>query len=180
MFQFAPISPRIKILDDKRQWQNNGHMVIDSERTKIYTDYYKTHEAEPNDLKRAHCLYEWAKNRTLTVEEEDIFVGQLGKSYRALQHYLDWKPDGMLDSISGTDEEFKAGWQKEGGFCYMSDEDRAIFLDACLYWKDRCISARTEAYLPETLRAMGGSGCIEYYARRPHVGDRPQGHYCAN
>ena len=63
---------------------------------------------EPNNLKRAHCLYQWAKDRTLTVEEEDIFVGQLGKSYRALQHYVDWKPDGMYASVSGTDEEFRA------------------------------------------------------------------------
>ena len=180
MFAFAPISPRIKALDEKRQWQNNGHMVIDSERTRIYTEYYKAHEEEPNNLKRAHCLYQWAKDRTLTVEEEDFFVGQLGKSYRALQHYVDWKPDGMMASISGSDEDFRAGWQKEGGFCYMSDADRAIFLNACQYWRGRSISDRMEGYIPEKLKTMAGDGCTEYYFRRPWAADRPQGHYCAN
>ena len=47
MFQFKPISPRIQTLRDKRA---NAKTYMDAERTKIYTDYYKTHENEPNDL----------------------------------------------------------------------------------------------------------------------------------
>ena len=43
MFQFAPISDRIQKLREKREWANRGHVHMDGERTKIYTDYYKTH-----------------------------------------------------------------------------------------------------------------------------------------
>ena len=51
MFKFAAISPRIQRLRDKRDAANKGRTILDGERTKIYTDYYKTHEAEPNILK---------------------------------------------------------------------------------------------------------------------------------
>ena len=62
MFQFKPISPRIQTLRDKRA---NAKTYMDAERTKIYTDYYKTHESEPNDIKRAHCMYEWVSKKTI-------------------------------------------------------------------------------------------------------------------
>ncbi len=66
MFEWAPISKSIQVLLDKRTKSNaaGGHsVVLDSERTKIYTDYYKAHEGEHPILKRAHCLYEWAKKQ---------------------------------------------------------------------------------------------------------------------
>ena len=53
-FEFAPISDRIARIREKRSIFTSGvGMSINSERTKIYTDYYKAHENEYPILKRA-------------------------------------------------------------------------------------------------------------------------------
>ena len=51
---------------------------INTERTKIYTDYYKTHPAEYPILKRAGCIYDWCAKHKPLVMDEDILVGSLG------------------------------------------------------------------------------------------------------
>jgi formate C-acetyltransferase len=52
MFQFAPVSDRIAKIRAKRDAFTQGNLItINSERTKIYTDYYKAHPSEHPLLK---------------------------------------------------------------------------------------------------------------------------------
>ena len=70
MFQFTPVSNRIRKIRDKREVFTSGrNMTINSERTKIYTDYYKTHENEFPILKRAGALYSWCSTKKTNVFE---------------------------------------------------------------------------------------------------------------
>jgi pyruvate formate-lyase/glycerol dehydratase family glycyl radical enzyme len=177
MFQFKPISPRIQTLRDKRA---NAKTYMDAERTKIYTDYYKTHENEPNDLKRAHCMYEWVSKKTILVEDEDIFVGNLGRTFRALNSFVEWDASWLYNATNSDDESFHAAWQTDGCFALMTDEDREIFRDAAEYWMQRSLTARFTAYLPPKIFSLKGNGCSDFFARRPSVGGVPQGHYCPN
>ena len=87
MFQFAPIDPRIQHLLEKRS-KGNRNAHLDGERTKILTDYFKSHEAEPYDLKWAHYLYEWCAKKTIRVEPDDVFVGNMGRNYRDLLLFI--------------------------------------------------------------------------------------------
>ena len=185
MFQFAPISDRIQKLLDKREWANHGHIHMDGERTKIYTDYYKAHEAEPYNLKRAHCLYEWAAKKTVMVEDEEIFVGNLGRTYRSIQPFVEWNPGWLGELLDEDDETFRRLWQSPGCFAYMSDEDRETFRDACAYWADRSISARAMETVPPSIAHLMGDGCTDFLAATYTGGVRaictmPQGHYIAN
>ena len=185
MFQFAPISDRIQKLREKRAWANRGHVRMDGERTKIYTDYYKTHEAEPNNLKRAHCLYEWVKNKTILVEDEDIFVGNLGRTYRATLPYVEWNADWLHDAVFDTDENFRKAWQTPGCYAYMSDEDREIFREATEYWMDRSITARARETVPPSCTYLMGDGSTDFFnstytTGEPSICTMPQGHFIAN
>ena len=57
MFEFAPMTERIKRVRAKRDVFTSGkYMTVNSERTKIYTDYYKEHENEYPLLKRSGAL----------------------------------------------------------------------------------------------------------------------------
>ena len=123
MFAFRPVSPRIEVLRNKRA---RARTYMDAERTKIYTDYYKQHEAEPVDVKRAGCLYDWCAKKTILVEDEDIFVGNLGRTFRALSSFVEWDAHWLWDATTGDDESFRAAWQTEGCFAYMTDGDRLL------------------------------------------------------
>lgn len=180
MFKFAAVSPRIQVLRDKRSAANKGRTILDGERTKIYTDYYKAHEAEPNILKRAHCLYEWCSNKTILVEDEDIFVGQLGRTYRALNSFVEWDATWLHQASHDDDNSFKTAWQSEDSFAYMSDSDREIFKEASEYWIDRSLSARYLEIIPPFLQNFQGNGCSDFFARKPNLGGVPQGHYSPN
>ena len=72
------LSDRIQKLKDKREWYNDGHLRLNSERTRILTDYYRTHEAEYPILKRAGFLYDWCAKREIHIEDEDILISSTG------------------------------------------------------------------------------------------------------
>ena len=85
MFQFVPMSDRIKAIRAKRDaFESGQYLTINTERTKIYTDYYKAHENEYPMLKRANALYAWAETREIKVFDDDIFVGVPGPDQRCL------------------------------------------------------------------------------------------------
>nr|MCR5845599.1 hypothetical protein [bacterium] len=181
MFQFAPISEKTQGLLNRRLNANKGNVYMDAERTKIYTDYYKAHEAEPTDLKRAHCLLEWASKKTIRVEEDDIFVGNLGKTYRSLMCFMEWGSGWMYDATHGDDEMFVKAWQTPGCFARMTDEDREIFAEASEYWLDKSIQARVEACVPPEMRYYCyGDGCDDMWMRRDKLSFMPQGHVSPN
>ena len=72
-------------------------MTVNSERTKIYTDYCRSHENEYPLLKRSGALLEWAKTRQCNVFDDDIIVGTPGPDERSLSPYVDldcrWIPE---------------------------------------------------------------------------------------
>ena len=183
MFEWAPISKNIQVLLDKRRKSNlaGGHsVVLDSERTRIYTDYYKAHEAEHPILKRAHCLYEWAKNRAIWIDDDDIFVGSLGRSYRSLHMYVEWNVSWLDELVNDSDESFETLWKSGDGQMRIPDADRANFKEAARYWKSRCFPARMADLIPEPMYGIKGDGITDYLSRTDVLSDMPMGHFSTN
>ena len=140
MFQFAPLSDRIKRIRAKRDVFTSGReMTINSERTKIYTDYYKAHESEYPLLKRAGAFYTWCATRQINIFDDDIFVGTPGPDERSLSPYIEWSCGWVPGVVNDSDENFKKAWQSSDSI-YMSDEQRVIFREAYDFWKDRANS----------------------------------------
>jgi pyruvate formate-lyase/glycerol dehydratase family glycyl radical enzyme len=183
MFQFAPMSDRIKRIRAKRDVFTSGrHMTINSERTKIYTDYYRAHESEYPILKRAGAFYTWCATRQINVFDDDIFVGTPGPDERSLSPYLEWSCEWIPGVVNDTDENFKKAWQSSDSI-YMSDEQRVIFLEAYDFWKDRTLSKMVAGALTDDFWEAQGNGCILNGSNNPiffGVSGLPQGHYIAN
>ena len=183
MFEFAPISERIASLREKRDVFTSGQgMTINSERTKIYTDYHKTHENEFPMLKRAGAFNTWCSEREINVFDDDIFIGTLGPDERTLSPYVDITCDWIPNVVDDTDENFRKAWQTPGAV-YMSDEQREVFREAYDYWKDRNLSQMVAGVITEDFRAASGNGFIvETFDRhdRGTIACMPQGHYIAN
>jgi len=185
MFSFAPVSDRIKILREKRNAFTAGkNMTINSERTKIYTDYYKAHENEFPILKRAGALYTWCATREINVFDDDIFVGTPGPDERAINPYVDWNCKWIPGVVDDTDENFRLAWQSNDAL-YMSDSQREIFREAYDFWKDRSLTAMTAGVLTDDFWDAVGNGCI-LKCGDPREGEitrlsgMAQGHYIAN
>jgi len=181
MYKTAPISDRIQQIKDRRKEHDNGNVKLSGERTEIYTKYYKTHEAEMPALKRAGALYEWCDKHVLSLEEDAMFVGNIGRDWREAVNYIEWGT-GWLESILDLPEEdFKEDWQSPGAYTYISPEDKLVFQEAVEYWRDRTIHSHVLAILPEDIWQITGDNCTTFGNRRKeHLATMPQGHYCAN
>ena len=182
MFQFSPISERIRDIRAKRDVFTTGKdMSINAERTLIYTNYYKTHENEFPILKRAGALKTWCLEKEANIFDDDIFVGSLGPKERMLSPYVDISVNWIPGVVNDTDENFKAAWQS--GSVYMSDAHREIFRDAYDYWKERNLSRMVRGALTDDYLDASGNGCyIEGLGPQgfDSVSGMPQGHYIAN
>ena len=160
MFQFAPMTERIRAIRAKRDAFSSGKfMTINSERTEIYTNYYKTHENEFPILKRAGALYTWCATKEVNVFDDDIFVGTTGPAQRSLSPYVDWNCRWIPGVVNGDDETFKKAWQSENSI-YMSFEQREVFREAYEFWKDRTVSKMVEGALTDDFWDAVGNGCL--------------------
>ncbi|MDR2531072.1 MAG: hypothetical protein LBC65_05995, partial [Oscillospiraceae bacterium] len=183
MFKFAPISERMERIREKRDAFTHGEdITINTERTKLYTEYYRAHRAENAQLRRSGALLHWAQNREYNVFDDDVFVGTPGPNERMLCVYVETDPSWILGV---TDKEtFKEAWQS-GGAIHMSDEQRDVLEDAYDLWKDCSISACLAGTVTEDFYDSFGNGaCMPGNWRAPNgkfmLGGGIQGHYVAN
>ena len=141
-FKFAPVTDRIARLREDRDAFTKGELItINTERTKIYTDYYRAHPNEHPLLKRSGAVLQWAREHEANVFDGDIIVGTPGPDERSMGFYVDCDPEWILGVIDETT--FKEAWQS-GGAIRMTDEQRDILADAYDVWKDISISKMFE------------------------------------
>ena len=185
MFQFAPVSERIRRIRGKKDVFTSGkYMTLNAERTKIYTDYCRNHDNEYPILKRAGALKAWCAEKQANVFDDDIFVGTPGPDAQSLSPFVDWSCDWIPGVVDDTDENFRRAWQASDAI-HMTDEQRGIFRDAYTYWKDKTLARMVEGAMTDDFWDAFGNGCILNGLR---MGDRvmtsvsgmPQGHYIAN
>jgi formate C-acetyltransferase len=181
-FQWQPISERIVRIREKRDAFTQGKLItINTERTKLYTDYYREHPSEHPLLKRAGAALYWAENHEANIFDDDIIVGTPGPDERSLGVYVDNSPDWILDIID--ESTFKQAWQAEGSI-RMSDEQRDILADAYDIWKDISMSKMFEGAVTDDFYSAIGTGpCMNYFSDRDgsiKIGAMIQGHYVAN
>ena len=180
MFEFGGISPRVKRLVEKREYTNDGHMFLNTERTKLYTEYYKANEAEYPILKRAGALKNWCENCTTLVNDEDILVGGLAPTFRGMNFYVEWESSWLYRGMNDSDENFKAAWQAPGAV-YLSDGDREYLKDAVDFWLKNNIPAHISGLVQDEFWEISGNGANNFPQRGMGLayGFKPQGHYVA-
>ena len=181
MYQIAPVNDRIKQIKERRKQHDNGNVKLCGERTEIYTRYYKSHEAEMPALKRAGALYDWCEKHALSLEEDAMFVGNIGREWRSAVNYIEWGTGWLETVLNLPEEDFVRDWQSPGAYTYISTEDKAVFEEAVEYWRDRSIHSHVLAVLPDEIWKIKGDNCTTFGNRnREHIATMPQGHYCPN
>ncbi|MDR0818263.1 MAG: hypothetical protein LBN43_01660 [Oscillospiraceae bacterium] len=182
-FQWAPVTERIQRIRDRKDGFFRGERItVNTERTKIYTDFCRANDNLHPLLKRSGALYEWASKKECTIFDDDVIVGTLGPDEQSLSFYVDW---GAKWIPGVTDEKtFKDAWQSPGSV-YMSDEQREVLVDAYDYWQNRSVSMMIEGAMTDDVWEGFGNGSALGAARKGEpgyfgVGGVAQGHYIGN
>jgi formate C-acetyltransferase len=171
------LSDRIRRLQEKREWYNSGHLRLNTERNRILTAYYKAHNGQYPILKRGGFLYQWCAERTVSIEDDDVFLGGSGPWSRTIHFNIEARNSWIPTSLGDTDERFRAAWQAPG--CVrIDDEERAFLLEAYEYWKDHDIASYARGIMPDAFFDYEGNGASGL--NRSHALTLPQGHFVAN
>lgn len=184
MYNWQPISDRIlRIREEKDAFTQGKNITLNTERIKIYTDYYKAHAGEHPLLKRAGAMYDWVSKRQINVFEDDIFVGSPGPKKRMLSANVEWGVN-WIPGVVDLDT-FHEAWQT-GENVYMSDEQREVLVEAYDFWKDNSISKYVSGVLTDDVwDNLGNGACIGGGTAKANsdyrvVGGITQGHYIGN
>ncbi|MBQ8831422.1 MAG: hypothetical protein IJ017_07460 [Oscillospiraceae bacterium] len=172
MYNFPSVTDRVKVL---RQRYRDSLPTIDSERTRILTDYYKESMFEVPMIRRAKALYNILSKCTVRIEPDELIVGNTGKYYKGCMIFaeynsLDWMPREFAD---GT---YDARTIQEGK-AYMAQEDRDYFCEVAPFWHDNCVGGRTTVEMPEEFPLLCATGAIPYHPMRRN---QSHGHFNAN
>ena len=175
----VPVSPRVQALLDKRLKANKSAVPLNTERTKLYTDYYKAHENQYPVKKRAGALLNWVQNKTITINDEDILVGGMDGDFRCISFYVEWSVQWLEACMFDTDENFKAAWQVPG-CSFVGDNDREMLKDAALYWKNKTYNALAEGIMPDEVWGLAGNGINGVPGKGGGISSLPHGHFIGN
>ena len=173
MYEFSQISDRVNRI---RARYRDTTPRFSSERPRIITDFYKSHETEQAQLKRAKCMYAICEQATILVGDDDLIVANQTPTYRGAT---------MNPEYGGTKwmaEELRDGtfYNREAYEEYneISQEDADYMCSIADYWEQHSVGAHCDATIPEGFYAVESASIIPF--NRTGTGGNPIGHFSTN
>lgn len=150
--------------------------MFSSERPRIITEFYKTHETEDARLKRAKCMYEICSKMTLVIGDDDLVVGNQTPTF----HGATLNPE--YGGVAWIVEELETGkfYEREAyeEYTEISDEDAEYIRSIADYWQTHCLGTHCDAMQPESFYPVEAAWVIPF--ARQGTGGNPIGHFSAN
>lgn len=173
MKEFAPISERVARI---RERYRETTPRFSSERPRIITEFYKAHETEHAQLKRAKCMYEICSKMTLVVGDDDLVVGNQAPTFRGSTLNPEYGGAAWLA------EEIKSGqfYDREAyeEFNEISQEDADYMCSIVDYWNEHSLGAHCDALLPDEFYPVEAAQILPF--NKTGTGGNPIGHFSAN
>ncbi|MBR6812743.1 MAG: hypothetical protein IKM51_05170, partial [Oscillospiraceae bacterium] len=172
---FSAITPRVQSI---RQMYRTLPPTMDSERSRIVTEYYMAHNQQPPMLKRANVFYELLSKMTVRVEPDELIVGNLGKYYHNCLFAVEY--DGATWLMDELRSETFDDRTEADGYAVMQQDDKDYFCSEAFvnFWKNNALSSYTDEYMPEGIEKVVAAGVLPHLptgnCRSPH------GHFNAN
>ncbi len=173
MFELREITPRVQRL---RERYRDAVPVLDAERVRLLTDYYKVSEKEQPVLRRANALRQILTNMTIRVEPDELIVGNVSRHFRGCNLWPEWGGIGWLiqELDSGAYDKKTAA----DGYMTLDEADREYLHSVESFWQEHSISATVDAAMPPELSALAGAGVLT--SGPVGNGAVPSGHFNAN
>ncbi len=170
-YVLKPISPRVAAMRKKYR-ETKPELCI--ARYKLITEYYTDPEnsKQTGILRRAKCLRHILTNIPIRIDDGEVIVGAQSSKYRAAALYPE-------NSVNWLKEELESRYisTREIDPYIISEEDREYVLNTIGYWQHECMSAKTDATMPDGFLAHTKNG-ISMFGPSDNT-PSPVGHFCA-
>lgn len=173
MYSFKPISERIQKMHDRIR---DRIIEIDDERAKIVTESYKRTENVPWMIRIPMATYDVCANKTVLVEDDDIFVGNQASKFCASNVWPKWDgPAWVLGEIDAGDMWF----EKEDGRLHRKTENVKLavtpeavetFREMMPYWSTHRFGEVAKAWQPDGYEIFAECGAATYNERMDIAG----------
>jgi pyruvate formate-lyase/glycerol dehydratase family glycyl radical enzyme len=135
----------------------NTTPIIDSERAVLVTKSYQETENEPMVIRRARALAKVYREKTIFIPEDQLLVGNQGKSYRCGPMFPEYGIDWLLGELdSGVFEKRTAATEKQ----LISKEDAAALRGIADYWKGKRVPDFFNSAAPEGTKEVLAGGAL--------------------
>jgi len=127
--------------DDSNRGMFRSEIRLDLQRSRLMTESYKETEGQPMVLRRAKALSNILDNMNIFIRDYERIVG-----------YQTADPNGIFHPIEQNWRSPQRLANSEAGKTLLDDAGRKELDELCAYWKDKSISDRHKAILPENLK----------------------------
>lgn len=126
--------------DDSRRGMFRPEIRLDLQRSRLMTESYKETEGQPMVLRRAKALANILNNMGIFIRDYERIVG-----------YQTADPNGIFHPIEQNWKSPQRLANSEAGMTLLDDAGRKELDELCAFWKDKSISDRHRAALPDHL-----------------------------
>ncbi|MPW26690.1 hypothetical protein GC105_12910 [Alkalibaculum sp. M08DMB] len=170
MYTLKPISNRVKKMRNKYR-ETQPEICI--ARYKLITEFYMENPDITGSMKRAKNFKNICENIPVRIDEDEVIVGAQSSKYRACALYPENAIDWLIDEV-----ESRYISTRDIDPYILSEEDREYILSTGDFWMKECMSAKTDAYIPDGYFKHCGNG-ITFFGPKGQSAS-PVGHFCAN
>jgi pyruvate formate-lyase/glycerol dehydratase family glycyl radical enzyme len=135
----------------------NTTPIIDSERAVLVTRSYRETENEPMVIRRAKALKKVYEEKKLFIPEDQLLLGNQGKSYRCGPMFPEYGVDWLIAELdSGVFYKRTAATERQE----ISKEDAAALREIAPYWVGKRVTDFFNKAAPEGTQAAIESGAL--------------------
>ena len=168
MYTLSPITDRVAKMREKYR---ETLPEICTARYRLITEFYMANPNITGILKRAKNLHNILSNIPVRIDDGEVIVGAQSGKYRAAALYpensVEWLKREVEDNFIST---------REIDPYILADDDKDYILATVDYWMKECMSAKSDAYLPEEYKPIAGNSVTPWGPFG--TAGSPVGHFC--
>lgn len=131
---------------------------ICAERCEIFTASMKESEGLPISIRRANAFYDVLSKMTITINENELIVGNQAKMPKASPIYPEYSYEWLVEELNGTPYHLH---ERPGDKFYYDEDTKKRILDTIDYWKGKSIFENLRKTLPEKINNAWDAGVID-------------------
>ncbi|WP_303817979.1 glycyl radical protein [Selenomonas ruminantium] len=134
---------REEVLDEKP--------YIDAERAMLVTETYKSHQNQPNVMKRALMLANVLENMTIYIEDKTLLAGNQATKNCNAPIFPEYTMKFVMDELDKFEK-------RDGDVFYITEETKEQLRTIAPFWENNNLRAKGEALLPDEVSVFMETG----------------------
>ncbi len=127
--------------------------TVCTERAKIITDVYRRNEDKPVIIKRAMAMREILRNMSISIEEDELIVGNQASKLRAAPIFPEYAVDWIINELDDFEK-------RPGDRFFVAQDQKDELREIARYWRGKTLKDKGLAIMPEDSRVLYDIGVI--------------------